>query len=295
MGICVLAFNIQKATVYFLLAVISGFLLGSTCICGHWIALKLAPITNESNKAGKGVQTDDVGGIRLSGMTASLSSNQSHPRTTSGIVRRPTNTNRTSYASSNNNPFIVESDNGKNCELLSQVMEDERVSTVASTAPDRTLLLSASHHRAAAPRYRSPPPYSQIRSGASKSSVNRYEYGNESEEDDDDYAEYKEEVYRRKSSPFNRKLRKSQERSDQIYYTHEYTPRRQLESRNGTMKSTTTLNSIRHNDSLNRLYNECNHPGACDNMSSHAQRQPILSAPTPHHRFSWIFVRETLV
>ena len=89
-----LAFNIQKATVYFLLAVISGFLLGSTCLCGHWIALKLAPITNESNKAGKGVQTDDVGGIRLSGMTASLSSNQSHPRTTSGIVRRPTNTNR---------------------------------------------------------------------------------------------------------------------------------------------------------------------------------------------------------
>ena len=92
--VCVLAFNIQKATVYFLLAVISGFLLGSTCICGHWIALKLAPITNESNKAGKGVQTDDVGGIRLSGMTASLSSNQSHPRTTSGIVRRPNNINR---------------------------------------------------------------------------------------------------------------------------------------------------------------------------------------------------------
>ena len=93
--ICVLAFNVQKATVYFLLAVISGFLLGSTCICGHWIALKLAPITNESStKAGKGVQTDDVGGMRLSGMTASLSSNQSHPRSTSGVVRRPNNINR---------------------------------------------------------------------------------------------------------------------------------------------------------------------------------------------------------
>ena len=91
---CVLAFNVQKATVYFLLAVISGFLLGSTCICGHWIALKLAPITNESTKAGKGVQTDDVGGIRLSGMTASLSSNQSHPRAITGSIRRPDNINR---------------------------------------------------------------------------------------------------------------------------------------------------------------------------------------------------------
>ena len=30
-------------------------------------------------------------------------------------------------------------------------------------------------------------------------------------------------------------------------------------------------------------------------ISSHGERQPILSAPTPHHRFSWIFVRETLV
>ena len=172
---------------------------------------------------------------------------------------------RTSYASSTN-PFIVESDNGNNCELLSPVMEDERVSTVASTAPDRTLLLSASHHRVAAPRYRSPPPYNQIRNGTSKSSVNQFEYGNDSEEDEDDYAEYNEEVYRRKSSPFNRKLRKSQDRSDQIYYTHEYTPNRQLQSRSGTMKSTTTLNSIRHNDSSNRLYNECNHPRACGKL-----------------------------
>ena len=96
--VCVLAFNVQKATVYFLLAVISGFLLGTTCICGHWIALKLAPITHESSKKEYGVQTDDIGGIRLSGMTASLSSNQSHPRTTSGVVRRPNNINRYRYS-----------------------------------------------------------------------------------------------------------------------------------------------------------------------------------------------------
>ena len=166
----------------------------------------------------------------------------------------------------------MESDNGANCELLSPVMEDERVSTVASTAPDRTLLLSANHHRVPAPKYRSPPPYSQIRTGASKSSINRIEYGNHSEdEDEDDYADYNDEIYRKRSSPFNRRIRKSQERSDprsdqrsdQIYYTHEYTPRRQLESRSGTMKSTTTINSIRHNDSLNRLYHENNQAMPC--------------------------------
>ena len=77
---CVLATNSQKATVYFLLAVISGFLLGTTCICGHWIALKLSPITSEtSSRSGIGVQTDEVGGVRLSGMTSSLaSSHKSH-------------------------------------------------------------------------------------------------------------------------------------------------------------------------------------------------------------------------
>ena len=87
--------NLQKAIVYFLLAFISGFLLGSTCLCGHWIALKLAPITDEpSSKSGKGVQTDEVGGIRLSGMTPSLASNQSHQRSISGNVRRSNNIQR---------------------------------------------------------------------------------------------------------------------------------------------------------------------------------------------------------
>ena len=96
--ICVLLINQQKALVYFLLAVISGFLLGTTCICGHWIALKLAPITDEgANKAGKGVQTDEIGGIRLSGMTHSLTSNQSCQRSVSGNFRRPNNIHRYIY------------------------------------------------------------------------------------------------------------------------------------------------------------------------------------------------------
>ena len=90
--LCVLAINLEKATVYFLLAIISGFLLGSTCICGHWIALKLAPITDEpSSKSGKSVQTDEVGGIRLSGMTPSITSNQSHQRNGSVNKRKETN------------------------------------------------------------------------------------------------------------------------------------------------------------------------------------------------------------
>ena len=88
--ICVLVLNIQKAIVYFLLAVISGFLLGSTCVCGHWIALKLAPITNESSsKSARGVQTDDIGGIRLSGMTPSIASTQINQRRGSDSARRP--------------------------------------------------------------------------------------------------------------------------------------------------------------------------------------------------------------
>ena len=94
--LCVLTINLQKAIVYFLLAVISGFLLGTTCLCGHWIALKLAPIT-EKPKAGKGVQTDDIGGIRLSGMTYSMTSNQSCQRNGSGDLRRPNNIHRYSY------------------------------------------------------------------------------------------------------------------------------------------------------------------------------------------------------
>ena len=93
--LCVLAINLEKATVYFLLAIISGFLLGSTCICGHWIALKLAPITDEpSSKSGKSVQTDEVGGIRLSGMTPSITSTQVQRRNGSENTRRENNNHR---------------------------------------------------------------------------------------------------------------------------------------------------------------------------------------------------------
>ena len=92
---CVLTTNLQKAIVYFLLAVISGFLLGSTCICGHWIALKLTPITNEStSKSGKGVQTDEIGGIRLSGMTPSIASHHNSERMGTGTRRRENNIHR---------------------------------------------------------------------------------------------------------------------------------------------------------------------------------------------------------
>ena len=78
---CTLVANSQKAVVYFLLATISGFLLSTTCLCGHWIALKLAPITAETpSKSGRGVQTDEVGGVRLSGMTPSLASTQNYRR-----------------------------------------------------------------------------------------------------------------------------------------------------------------------------------------------------------------------
>ena len=140
---------------------------------------------------------------------------------------------RNSEGNSNNNPFIVESDNGANCEVLSPVMEDERVSTVASTAPDRTLLLSANHHRAPAPKYRPPPPYNQIRSGASKSSINHIEYGGHT---DDDYAEYAEDDYRNRGSPLHQSLAHSPEMGEEVYYAHEYTPRRHLES-DGTMRS----------------------------------------------------------
>jgi hypothetical protein len=145
-------------------------------------------------------------------------------------------------------------------------MEDERVSTVASTAPDRTLLLSANHHRAPAPKYRSPPPYNQIRSGASKSSINHIEYGGH--DDDDDYADYVEDDYRDRSSPLHHSLARSPEMGDEVYYTHEYTPRRHLEP-NGTMRSTTTINSIRHNDSISRLHQHKKHTNECGKFSCH--------------------------
>ena len=141
-------------------------------------------------------------------------------------------------------------------------MEDERVSTVASTAPDRTLLLSANHHRAPAPKYRPPPSYNQIRPGTSKTSVNNNaELGHS----DDDYTDYDgrdidEDEYRHQRS--QQRLFSSQDFSEQIYFANEYQPRRQLES-NGTIKSTATINSIRHNSSLNRPNPHTSHTRQC--------------------------------
>eukprot|EP00095_Tigriopus_kingsejongensis_P003436 maker-scaffold110_size354795-snap-gene-2.24 protein:Tk03436 transcript:maker-scaffold110_size354795-snap-gene-2.24-mRNA-1 annotation:"4 -phosphopantetheinyl transferase npt" len=40
----VLAQNLEKALLYFTLAVLSGLFISVSCLCGHWIALKLAPI-----------------------------------------------------------------------------------------------------------------------------------------------------------------------------------------------------------------------------------------------------------
>ena len=173
--------------------------------------------------------------------------------------------NRNSHGSSiNNNPFIVESDNGANCEVLSPVMEDECVSTVASTAPDRTLLLSGNHHRAPAPKYRSPPPYKHVHSSASKSSINKLERGGD--QDDDDYADYDDDYYQKRRSPpipNTQRIVDSQDISDQIYFAHEYTPKRQLESNNATLRSTTTINSIRQNDSINRVHSHDHHARHC--------------------------------
>ena len=140
-------------------------------------------------------------------------------------------------------------------------MEDERVSTVASTAPDQSLLRSGNQHRAPAPKYKPPPPYNTIRSGISKSSIDHPGYGGHS---DDDYADYDEEEYPTRRSPPHQRLKiGSQDVNDQVYFAHEYTPKRQLESNRGTMRSTTTLNSIRHNDSLNRLYDHGHHTRHC--------------------------------
>ena len=45
--LCVLAMNPEKTALYFTLAFVSGFLVSFTCMCGHWMALKLAPIAND--------------------------------------------------------------------------------------------------------------------------------------------------------------------------------------------------------------------------------------------------------
>lgn len=39
----VLIQNMEKAMLYFTLAVISGLFISMSCLCGHWVALKLAP------------------------------------------------------------------------------------------------------------------------------------------------------------------------------------------------------------------------------------------------------------
>ena len=143
-------------------------------------------------------------------------------------------------------------------------MEDECVSTVASTAPDRTLLLSGNHHRAPAPKYRSPPPYNHVHSSASKSSLNKVERGGE--QSDDDYADYDDDYYQKRRSPpipNTQRIVDSQDISDQIYFAHEYTPKRQLESNNATLRSTTTINSIRQNDSINRVHSHDHHARHC--------------------------------
>ena len=174
----------------------------------------------------------------------------------------------------------MESDNGANCEVLSPVMEDERVSTVASTAPDRTLLLSANHHRVPAPKYRPPPSYNQIRPGTSKTSVNRAEL----DQSDEDYTDYDsrandEEDYRDRRSPQERLFSGAQDfHNDEIYFANEYQSRRQLEP-NGTIRSTKTINSVHPDNSLDRLNSHSNHKRQCckfDNVYGGKSIKPYI-------------------
>ena len=44
----VLARNLERALLYFFLAVFSGLAISMSCLCGHWAALKLAPVDNYS-------------------------------------------------------------------------------------------------------------------------------------------------------------------------------------------------------------------------------------------------------
>jgi len=44
---CLVAMNPEKAALYFSLAFVGGFLISVTVLCGHWMALKLAPIAND--------------------------------------------------------------------------------------------------------------------------------------------------------------------------------------------------------------------------------------------------------
>ncbi|TRY73959.1 hypothetical protein TCAL_11344 [Tigriopus californicus] len=45
----VLIQNMEKALLYFTLAVISGLFVSMSCLCGHWVALKLAPNEERNN------------------------------------------------------------------------------------------------------------------------------------------------------------------------------------------------------------------------------------------------------
>ena len=55
--------------------------------------MKLAPVTAETPSTyGRGVQTDDVGGVRLSGMTPSLASN--HRRNNGTTIGRENHNHR---------------------------------------------------------------------------------------------------------------------------------------------------------------------------------------------------------
>ena len=163
----------------------------------------------------------------------------------------------------------METDNGANCEVLSPVMEDERVSTVASTAPDQTLMLSASRHRIPAPKYRPPPSYHQIRSHSSNTSANPAELGHS----DHDYADCdsrdEDNDYHSRRSPQQMYV-SSQDFNDQIFFADEYQPRRQLQS-NGTIKSTTTNPSIHHHNSLHRM-----NPHNNSHKRNHCRRFHIL-------------------
>ena len=146
----------------------------------------------------------------------------------------------------------METDNGANCEVLSPVMEDERVSTVASTAPDQTLMLSASRHRIPAPKYRPPPCYNQIRPHSSNTTTNPVELGHS----DHDYADCdsrdEDNDYHDRRSPPQQMFVSSQDFNDQIFFADRYQPRQQLQS-NGTIKSTTTNPSIHQHNSLHRM------------------------------------------
>ena len=44
---CRVVMNPEKATLYFCLAFVGGFLISVTVMCGSWMALKLAPVAND--------------------------------------------------------------------------------------------------------------------------------------------------------------------------------------------------------------------------------------------------------